>query len=187
MEICTPKGYIDRSYMAFKTRTKHMKIKLTFSLILLTSIIFAQSKTDYLSQNRVDLRNEKPNLTETDFKIIGFGALHGSSKTYEAELNLVKWLLGNDMLDYYIIEANFSQAFFVQEYLETGDEELLKELTYAFQTMVSQEGTIETFNHWKNVRNLLREYPERSIKIIGCSRLLWKFRWNFQLDVYLLS
>lgn len=145
-----------------------MKFKLTFSLILLTSIIFAQSKTDYLSQNRVDLRSEKPNLTETDFKIIGFGALHGSSKTYEAELNLVKWLLGNDMLDYYIIEANFSQAFFVQRYLETGDEELLKELTYAFQTMVSQEGTIETFNHWKNVRSLLEKYPERTIKIIGC-------------------
>lgn len=145
-----------------------MKIKLTFFLILLTSMIFAQSKIDYLSQNQVDLRSEKPNLTETDFKIIGFGALHGSSKTYEAELDLVKWLLSNDMLDYYVIEANFSQAFFVQKYLETGDEELLKELTYAFQTVVSQEGTIETFNHWKNVRNLIKEYPERTIKIIGC-------------------
>lgn len=145
-----------------------MKIKLTFILILLTSIIFAQSKTDYLSQNRVDLRNEKPNLTETDFNIIGFGALHGSSKTYEAEFKLVKWLLDNNMLDYYIIEANLSQAYFVQKYIETGDEELLKELTYTFQTIVSQEGTIETFNHWKNLRSLLNEYPEKTIKIIGC-------------------
>ena len=46
-----------------------MKIKLTFFLILLTSIIFAQSKTDYLSQNRVDLRSEKPNNNPTINKL----------------------------------------------------------------------------------------------------------------------
>ena len=44
----------------------------------------------------------------------------------------------------------------MQKYLESGDEELLKELTYAFQTVVSQEGTIETFNHWKNVSKLIK-------------------------------
>src|SRR5690606_3615174 len=54
------------------------------------------------------------------------------------------------------------------EYLQTGDEKLLKELTLAFQTMVSQEGTIETFNHWKNIRELTLKHPDRHIKIIGC-------------------
>ena len=72
------------------------------------------------------------------------------------------------MLDYYIIEANFSQAYFLQKFLETGDEKLLKELTYAFQTMVSQEGTIETFKHWKNVRELLKKHSKKTIKVIGC-------------------
>ena len=145
-----------------------MKIKLTLFLVFLVQLMFAQNKIDYLIQNRVDLRTEIPYFTETNFNIIGFGALHGSSKPYEAELSLVKSLLEKDILDYYIIEANFSQAFFVQKYLETGDEKLLHELTYAFQTMVSQEGSIETFNHWKNVRDLLRNYPKKTIKIIGC-------------------
>ena len=145
-----------------------MKIKLTLFLIFLVQLISAQNRIDYLTQNRVDLRTDIPNITETDFNIIGFGALHGSSKSYEAELSLVKSLLEKNMLDYYIIEANFSQAFFVQKYLETGDEKLLSELTYAFQTMVSQEGTIQTYNHWKNIRGLLKKHPDKSIKVIGC-------------------
>ena len=145
-----------------------MKIKLTLFLVFLVQLIFTQNRIDYLVQNRVNLRTATPNITETDFNIIGFGALHGSSKSYEAELSIVKSLLEKDMLDYYIIEANFSQASFVQKYLETGDEKLLNELTYAFQTMVSQEGTIQTYNHWKNIREILKEYPEKSIQVIGC-------------------
>jgi hypothetical protein len=145
-----------------------MKLNLTIIIVLLSQLVLGQNKIDYLNQNRVDLRIETPNITETDFNIIGFGALHGSSKPYEAELILVTSLLEKDMLDYYIIEANFSQAFFVQKYLETGDEKLLNELTYAFQTMVSQEGTIQTYNHWKNVREIIKKYPDKSIKVIGC-------------------
>jgi hypothetical protein len=145
-----------------------MRLNLTIIIVLLSQLVLGQNKIDYLNQNRVDLRIETPNITETDFNIIGFGALHGSSKPYEAELILVTSLLEKDILDYYIIEANFSQAFFVQKYLETGDEKLLNELTYAFQTMVSQEGTIQTYNHWKNVREIIKKYPDKSIKVIGC-------------------
>jgi len=145
-----------------------MRIKLALIIIFLTLQISAQNRIDYLSNNRVDLRTTTPNITEHDFNIIGFGALHGSSKPYEAELSIIKTLLEKDLLDFYIIEANFSQAFFLQQYLETGDEELLTELTYAFQTMVSQEGTIETFNHWKAVREIQRNHPETKLKIIGC-------------------
>ncbi|WP_445714104.1 hypothetical protein [Flavobacterium sp.] len=144
-----------------------MKIKLTLFLLFLTQLIFAQNRIDYLTQNRVDLRVDKPNITETDFNIIGFGALHGSSKTYDAEFSLVSSLLEKNALDYYIIETNYSQAFYFQEYLNTGDEKLLKELTLSFQTMVSQEGTIETFNHWKNIRELNLKFPNK-FKIIGC-------------------
>jgi hypothetical protein len=148
--------------MPFKIKTK-----IAFFLILLTQTVFAQNKIEYLSQNRIDLRSESPNLTETDFSIIGFGALHGSAKTYNAEFNLVNSLVEKNVLDYYIIETNYSQAFYFQEYLKTGDEKLLKELTLAFETMVSQEGTIETFNHWKNIRELNLKFPDK-FQIIGC-------------------
>jgi len=145
-----------------------MKIKLTTFLIFITQLIFAQNRIDYLTQNRVDLRTDIPNITETDFNIIGFGALHGSAKTYDAEFKLVSSLVNKNALDYYIIETNYSQAFYFQEYLKTGDEKLLKELTLSFQTMVSQEGTIETFNHWKSIRELSLKHPDQPFKVIGC-------------------
>lgn len=145
-----------------------MKIIYSLFLLVVSQLTYSQNKIDYLKQNRVDLRIDEPNITENDFSIIGFGALHGSSKTYDAEFSLVRSLLHKKALDYYIIEANYSQAFYFQEYLETGDEELLKELTYSFQTMVSQEGTMETFNYWKKIRELKMKNPDKTFKIIGC-------------------
>lgn len=145
-----------------------MKTKLNILFVLLIQLTFGQDKAEYLSNNRIDLRIDNPEISEANFSIIGFGALHGSSKTYDAELSLVSSLVEKNLLDYYIIETNYSQAYYFQEYLKTGDEKLLKELTHAFQTIVSQEGTIETFNHWKNIRKLNLKYPDRKFKVIGC-------------------
>ncbi len=145
-----------------------IKTNFTVLFILLIQTIFGQNRTDYLSNNSIDLRKNRPAITEKKFNIIGFGALHGSAKTYDAELNLVSSLVEKNIFDYYIIETNYSQAYYFQEYLKTGDEKLLQELTLSFQTMVSQEGTIETFNHWKNIRELSLRHPNIPIKIIGC-------------------
>lgn len=79
-------------YMAFK-KNRMKKTKLTILCILLVQTIFGQNKIDYLSENRTDLRKDSPKITETDFNIIGFGALHGSSKTYDAEFSLVSSLV----------------------------------------------------------------------------------------------
>ena len=145
------------------------KFKLLLFLFAFLSIpLLAQNKLDYLAENRMDLTSDTFSFPQTDFNLIGFGAYHGSAKTYDVELNLIKALKKQDLLDYYIIEANYSQASYFQEYLNTGDEKLLKELTLAFQTIVSQEGTIETFNHWKNLRAIHLENPNRPILVLGC-------------------
>lgn len=103
----------------------------------------------------------------TDFNMIGFGAYHGSARTYEAEFILVKSLKEQNSLDYYLPEMSFSQAFFFQKYLENGDESLLKKLVLSYQSIVVQEGSVETFLHWKNLRKLNQNYPENPIKVIG--------------------
>ncbi|MGB1295997.1 MAG: hypothetical protein ACPG6V_11000 [Flavobacteriales bacterium] len=144
-----------------------MKFRIIILVFIIFQVSFAQNKKEYLSKNRVNLRSELPNLTEKDFNLIGFGALHGSAKTYEAEYELVKYLVENKRLDYYIIEANSSQAYYLQKYLESGDENLLKELVFAFQTIVSQEGTVETFNHWKRIRALTLKHSESPFQMIG--------------------
>lgn len=144
-------------------------MKYLFTLIILALSITAhsRSKSKYLKLNRYDMESIDFHFPKTDFNIIGFGAYHGSAKTYDAEIRLLYSLKKQNALDYYIPETNFSQAYFFQRYLETGDEELLKELVLAFQTIVSQEGTIETFEHWKNLRQLSLSYAHHPIKVMG--------------------
>ena len=143
------------------------KILAIFILITFSLAVFSQNKKDYLKQNRFDVEKVDFIFPQTDFNIIGFGAYHGSAKTYDAELHLIQSLKNQNAVDYYIPETNFSQAFFFQQYLETGNEELLKELVLAFQTIVNQEGTIETFEHWKNLRTLNQSFKENPIKVVG--------------------
>ncbi len=159
--------YMNYRYRAFKTDGT-MKCNLAILFFLLVQIVLGQDKTEYLTNNRIDLRKEIPNITERDFNIIGFAALHGSAKTYDAEFILIKYLFENNLLNYYIVETCYSQAYFFQEYIKTGDEELLKDLSLAFQDMVIQEGTIETFIHWKNIRELTLKNPDKNIHVIGC-------------------
>lgn len=163
-------------------------MRYPFALLLLSFclIMKAQSKTEYLKKHRKDLTDTTFVFPQTDFNIIGFGAYHGSSKTYDAELLLIKSLKKQDALDYYIPETNFSQAYFFQHYLETGNEDLLKELVLAFQTIVTQEGTIETYQHWKNIRELNRLYPNKPIKVIGFD-IINEYRFPIKHLLYLVK
>lgn len=144
-----------------------MNKTLTILIFIISLTAAAQNKKEYLENNRFNIEHQDFKFPQTDFNIIGFGAYHGSSKTYDAELALIKSLKKQDAIDYYIPETNFSQAFFFQRYLDTGDELLLKELVLAFQTIVNQEGTVETFEHWKNLWLLNQSFPEHPIKVIG--------------------
>jgi len=143
------------------------KITILLFLIITSLNLVAQKKSEYLKENSYDLNDDNFRFPETDFNIIGFGALHGSSKTYDVELKLIGTLKKQNLLDYYIIEANYSQAFYFQKYLISGDEKLLKDLTLSFQSIIVQEGTIDTYKHWKDLRELNKKYPNNPIKVIG--------------------
>ena len=115
--------------------------KLVF-IIFISINLFAQDKKAYLKENRFDMLASDFRFSETNFEIIGFGAYHGSAKTYEVEKLIINDLKRQGVLDYYFPETNFSQAFYFQKYLENGDEMFLKDLVFAFQSIVNQEGTI---------------------------------------------
>lgn len=161
-----------------------MKKIFTLFIAVLSLTVFSQNKKEYLKQNRLDVTKTDFKFPQTDFNIIGFGAYHGSAKTYDTELLLIKSLKNQNALDYYIPETNFSQAFFFQQYLENGDEELLKDLVLSFQTIVSQEGTVETFNHWKNLRQLNQLYKDNPIKVIGFD-IINEYRFPVKHILYL--
>ena len=158
-----------------------MKTILSILLIFNLFISLSQNKTDYLIENRFDLTKDNFKFPQNDFKIIGFGAYHGSSKTYDAELLIFKNLIYQNLLDFYAPEINYSQAYYFNEYLKNGDEKLLKDLVLSFQKIVVQEGTIETFNHWKNIKKINDSLNSKDkIKIIGFD-MIFDYKYPIKL------
>ena len=139
---------------------------LIFSLFSLT--VYGQiTELEYLKNNRTDLLSAS-NLEIENTGIIGYGALHGSAKTEDAELILLKNLIANNQISYYLPETDFSTANYFQIYLETGDEELLKDLIIQYGKRVPQEASVEMFTKWKKLREL---FKGRDIKILGIDKL----------------
>ena len=120
----------------------------------------SQSKEAYLKQNRLDLNSETFDFPQKDFKIIGFGAYHGSAKTEDVELTLLKSLTKNGTIKYYLPETDFSVAHYYNEFMKTGDTLLLKDLVIQNGMHVRQERTIEVYEKWKKFKLLNDQLPQ---------------------------
>lgn len=141
---------------------------LTLTIILFSMTLFAQNKKEYLEKNRFDLNSKDFSFPQTDFNIIGFGAYHGSAKTENVEIDLIKSLLKNKSIKYYLPETDFSIAHYFNEFLINGDTVLLKDLIKQYGIRVPQERSVEVYEKWKELKNINDQLPEnKKIKVIG--------------------
>jgi hypothetical protein len=131
-----------------------MKKFYAFFLALIALPGYPQSKIEYLKKNRFDLRLPNFTFPQKDFRIIGFGGYHGSAKTEVAEYALLKSLTRSGTVKYYLPETDFSIGHFLNQYLETGDTLFLKDLVKHYGIRVRQEGSIETYEKWKEIKKL---------------------------------
>lgn len=157
-------------------------------IILLIFISFranSQNKIDYLEQNRFDMTASEFEFPQTDFNIIGFGAYHGSSKTETTEYFLLKSLTGSGTIKYYLPETDFSLAHFFNAYLESGDTLLLKDLVIHYGVRVPQEQSTETYEKWKNIKELNDQLPESDrLTIVGIDLMVtYKYTAKHLLEI----
>ncbi len=152
-------------------------MKRLFFILVFCSIYnsIAQNKESYLTKNRFDLNSKKFIFPQKNFKIIGFGAYHGSAKTEDVELKLLTSITKNNTLKFYFHEVDNSTAYFYNKYLKTGDTLLLKKLIIHNGFHVTQERTIEMYKKWKNFKRLNDKLPNK-IKILG---LEWIRNYRF--------
>jgi hypothetical protein len=135
--------------------------------------ILGQSKPEYLQQNRFDLHNETFQFPQKDFKILGFGAYHGSVKTEDTALNLLKSLLRTTNISYYLPETDYSIADDFDEFLKTGDTILLKDLVIHYGTNVPQERSISMYNKWKQLKEINDKLPkDKKLQVVGIDLLV---------------
>ncbi|TDS15291.1 hypothetical protein DFQ03_1932 [Maribacter caenipelagi] len=150
-----------------------MKKIFTAFFTLLSVYNYAQLKVDYLKNNRIDITNIEFNFPQQDFNIIGFGAYHGSIKTEEAERALLTSLTKKGTIDFYLPETDYSLGHFFNEYLQTGDTLLLKDLVSNYGARVPQERSIETYQKWKDLKKLNDKLPEQDkIIVVGIDQLV---------------
>lgn len=129
---------------------------------------YAQLKVEYLQKNRFDVSSTNFDFPQKDFKIIGFGAYHGSAKTEQAELALLKSLSQNRTIKYYLPETDFSIGYYFNKYLANGDTLLLKDLVTQYGDRVPQERTIEVYNKWKELKKLNDGLANKNkLKVVG--------------------
>ena len=101
-----------------------------------------------------------------DYQFLLTGESHGVAFNYDLELAMLTFLVDQRWLDFYVPELPYSFCYFLNQYLESGDEAVLDRL------FAPLEGTFtwteEAKMHWQEVRNLYQRLPaQQRFSIVG--------------------
>jgi hypothetical protein len=164
-----------------------MKLILLALLIALSQFSFSQSKNTYLKNNRSNLLSADFSVPNHQFKVLGFGAYHGSQKTEEAEHILLSNLLKNGRIKYYLPETDFALGYYFNDFLKSGDTVLLKDLVKHYGKRVPQEKSIETYKKWKAIKLLNDSQPKTNrLEVVGIDYIV-TYKYTVKLLTDLLS
>lgn len=163
-----------------------MRIKILFLMIVFIQLSFSQSKNEYLKKNRFDILKSDFEFPQKDFKIIGFGAYHGSQLTENAEKILLEKLIKKCKIKYYLPETDFAIAYYFNQYLKSGDTILLKDLVKHYGVRVPQEKAIETYNKWKGIKKINDDLlAQDKIEVIGIDLIVtYKYASKLLIELF---
>lgn len=105
-------------------------------------------------------------------KVFMLGEVHGFAAPQSLDFELLQHLNQKTSLTHYLAEVDYSQAYFLNQYLRTGDESLLN---YVFQTWVeynAQWANQEFYNKIRKIYTLNQGLPAADrIEIVGVDRI----------------
>lgn len=156
------------------------KIKIVTLFILFMTMILVGCKFDISIDRYLKNNHSSINLDDSDDfygmdiikdgiknkKVIFTGEIHAIDKDNEFKLKMLKYLQKEIGLKYYLDESGYSNAYFLNKYLDTGDENILKKV------FLYTEGTMgcnkDDYNFYKEIYKLNQGLKlEDRIKIIG--------------------
>lgn len=151
-----------------------MKYRTLIGTLLFVGTInlHGQVLKKYIEQNAQSINIEEFKLNpEDDFQnndLVFFGFIHGSSTPQIVDYRLLQHLAENYGYRYYVPEVDPSQAYFLNQYLKTGNIEFLDFIIFFYEKRIPQDASIEFRDKWKKIFLLNQSFPEkRKIKIIG--------------------
>lgn len=161
-----------------------------YFIAFITSVLFTQNtysqsdKKEYL-RNNSSVLDESYVFPQKNAKIIGFGAYHGSSLTEVAELQLLQSVQKNQKLSFYFPETDISLAHYFNEYLKTGDENLLKDLVEHYGVRIPQEKTLDVLDKWKALKKINDKLAKKDkITVLGADPIVtYKYTYRHLLEI----
>jgi len=139
----------------------HLHIFLVITAGFLSQTITAQDSTytNYLAQNNEKITlggNNSFNILDEAFydnQLFLVTESHGYYKPNQLDAELFKQINKKTGLRYYLAEIDFSQAFYINKYLNTGNEAFLKTIYQRWYNEKAQWGSKAGFEKWKNLYN----------------------------------
>lgn len=99
-------------------------------------------------------------------QIFFLGEIHGIENNEKIDFEMLKYLQKKVGINYYLAEMGYSSAYFINQYLETGDEKYLNLLFSDFEGTVGW--TKEGYDSWKNIYSYNKNLPKnKKIKVVG--------------------
>lgn len=150
-----------------------MKKIISITLIILMIIISGCSSTKPLDvETYLKTNHSKINLEDVedfnglellkddikDKKIIFAGEYHAKQKDDEFRINLIKYLKEQIGLNYYLDELGYSNAYFLNKYLESGDESILKKVFTNVEN--TQSYNKDDYNFFKDLYKFNKDLKE---------------------------
>lgn len=152
-----------------------MKIIFTITILMISGpLLKAQEVKKYLNENTTEITTEKLNFDSEFYQnqVFMFGFIHGSEIPQEMDYRILENLSQNGV-KYYAPEVDASMAFFLNQYLESGDEDLLNYITYHYSNNVPQDASHEFMEKWRKIYSLNKTYSEtEKIIVIGFDRMI---------------
>jgi hypothetical protein len=123
----------------------------------------------YLNKNKTVLNsNFELDTLFYDKQFYMVGEIHGFAKSPEIDFKLFKHLNEKTGVRHYMSEVDYSQAYFLNKYLETGKDSLIH---YALENwLVSQaQNNKDYYNKWRNLYAYNSTLPkDKKIFVLGC-------------------
>ena len=107
----------------------------------------------------------------SDNDLILFGESHGTKEAQKIDLQLIKYLNRTVGMKNHIVELDFSQAYFINEYLKTGNDTLVN---YVLKNWVVESGrnNKDYYDKWHNLFKINQNLPDSlKIQIIGIDQI----------------
>ena len=136
---------------------------------------YLQKHAQFIDDNHQTIDFGSQNILNSD--LIFFGFIHGAATPQKMDYKLLEYFIKEKQLRYYAPEVDFSQAYFLNQYLKSGNEAILDFVLYFYENRVPQDASLQFKEKWQKIYQLNQTLAnDKKITILGTDSPLYDKR-----------